>query len=110
MSPDVRTPAEPGRPILLRGGRVIDPASSRVEQADVLVRDGRIPHDGGQQGGPDDALVIEASHFVVCPRLIDLHVPLREPGGEHKETIACGARAAAAGGVTAVCAMPNSDP
>jgi dihydroorotase len=111
MNPDVGAhPHAAGRPILLRGGRVIDPARNRDERADVLLRDGRIAHVGAQQGAPDDALVLEAARFVVCPGLIDLHVHLREPGGEHKETIASGARAAAAGGFTAVCAMPNTDP
>src|SRR5688500_20170938 len=61
-------------------------------------------------GTPDGARTIDASGLVVCPALIDLHVHLREPGHEHKETIATGARAAAAGGFTAVCAMPNTDP
>jgi dihydroorotase len=97
-------------PILLRAGRVIDPAANRDEQADVLVDGGRIVGVGAGLGAPDGALVIDAAGLVVCPGLIDLHVHLREPGGEHKETIESGARAAAAGGFTAVCAMPNTDP
>ncbi|HEX6307849.1 MAG TPA: dihydroorotase [Longimicrobiales bacterium] len=104
------TESRPGESLLLRGGRVIDPASGRDGIADVLVRDGRIVDVGSDLGSPDDARVIDAGAFVVCPGLIDLHVHLREPGQEHKETIATGARAAAAGGFTAVCAMPNTDP
>jgi dihydroorotase len=59
---------------------------------------------------PDGVLLYDARGQIVCPGLIDVHVHLREPGGEHKETIATGTRAAAAGGFTAVCAMPNTDP
>jgi dihydroorotase len=99
-----------GRPLLLRGGRVIDPASGHDGIADVLVRDARIAAVGTGLGVPDDARVIDVNALVVCPGLIDLHVHLREPGQEHKETIATGSRAAAAGGFTAVCAMPNTDP
>lgn len=100
----------PGQPLLLRGGRVIDPASGHDATADVLLRAGRIVEVGSGFGVPDDAVVIDVAGLVVCPGLIDLHVHLREPGQEHKETIATGARAAAAGGFTAVCAMPNTDP
>jgi dihydroorotase len=100
----------PARPILIRAGRVIDPATGRDETADVFLRDGRVERVGRDIGRPDDAEVIDASGLVVVPGLIDLHVHLREPGQEHKETIATGARAAAAGGFTAVCAMPNTDP
>jgi dihydroorotase len=99
-----------GRPLLLRGGRVIDPSQSRDEVADVLLRDGAVIDMGRSLGEPDDAAVVDVSGLVVCPGLIDLHVHLREPGQEHKETIATGARAAAAGGFTAVCSMPNTDP
>ena len=100
----------PGQPLLLRGGRVIDPASGHDATADVLLRAGRIVEVGSGFGVPDDAVVIDVDGLVVCPGLIDLHVHLREPGQEHKETIATGARAAAAGGFAAVCAMPNTDP
>ena len=98
------------RPLLLRGGRVIDPAAGRDGVADVLLRDGRVTDVGSDLGRPDDAEVVDVAGLIVCPGLIDLHVHLREPGQEHKETIATGARAAAAGGFTAVCAMPNTDP
>ena len=100
----------PARPLVLRGGRVIDPAVGHDARADVLLRDGRVSAVGTGLGDPDDARIIDVSGLVVCPGLIDLHVHLREPGQEHKETIATGARAAAAGGFTAVCAMPNTDP
>ena len=96
--------------MLLRGGRVIDPASGRDEVCDVLLKDGVIEGVGANLGTPDGATVRDVSGMIVTPGLIDVHVHLREPGGEHKETIATGARAAAAGGFTAVCAMPNTDP
>jgi dihydroorotase len=99
-----------GRPLLLRGGRVVDPATGMDEVADVYLRDGRLQAVGRDIGTPDDAHVLDATGLVVAPGFIDLHVHLREPGQEHKETIATGARAAAAGGFTAVCAMPNTDP
>jgi dihydroorotase len=103
---------EPGmmRPLLLRGGHVVDPSTGRDEVADVLITDGLIAAVGQGLAAPDDADVRDVDGLIVCPGLIDLHVHLREPGGEHKETIASGARAAAAGGFTAVCAMPNTDP
>jgi dihydroorotase len=109
MATEHRAP-QAGQPLLLRGGRVIDPATSRDGTADVLLRGDRVVEVGTGLGTPDDAHVIDAAGLVVCPGLIDLHVHLREPGQEHKETIATGARAAAAGGFTAVCAMPNTDP
>jgi dihydroorotase len=101
---------EAGRPLLLRGGRVIDPSLRRDEVADVLLRDGSVVDVGRDLGTPDDARVLDVAGLIVAPGLIDLHVHLREPGQEHKETIATGARAAATGGFTAVCAMPNTDP
>ena len=77
---------------------------------DVLLVDGRVAARGGRVEGVGEAEVVEAAGLVVAPGLIDVHVHLREPGGEHKETIATGARAAAAGGFTSVCAMPNTNP
>src|SRR5262249_31164343 len=95
--------------ILLRGGRGVDPATKRDGAFDVLLADGK-----GQEGKarlrPRGAEGVEARGVVVCPGLLDLHVHLREPGREDKETIATGTRAAAAGGFTAVCAMPNTQP
>ncbi|WP_428274098.1 dihydroorotase [Candidatus Palauibacter sp.] len=95
---------------LLTGGRVIDPSSGLDEVRDVLVRDGRV--EAVEQGvaGPEGIPRIEAEGLVVAPGLIDVHVHLREPGAEHKETIRTGAQSAAAGGFTTIWAMPNTDP
>ena len=98
------------RPILIRGGRVLDPSRGTDEVTDLLVADGKVQALGRDLGRPDDALVVEAAGKVVAPGLIDLHVHLREPGQEDLETVATGAMAAAAGGFSAVCAMPNTDP
>jgi dihydroorotase len=110
MATDGWTNTPPGAPLLLRGGRVIDPSQEYDEVADVLLRDGRVSAVGSDLAAPGDATVLDVAGLVVAPGFIDLHVHLREPGHEHKETIATGARAAAAGGFTAVCAMPNTDP
>lgn len=98
------------RPILLKGGRVIDPSQNLDGVLDLLVAEGHIS--GPWQGleVPEGAEVINCSGLVVAPGLVDLHVHLREPGDEHKETIASGARAATAGGYTSICAMPNTRP
>ncbi len=98
------------RPLLLRGGRVIDPSQKLDRVLDVLLVAGKVAGVAERLSAQSDAEVVDVAGLVVCPGLIDLHVHLREPGGEHKETIATGARAAAAGGFTAVCAMPNTDP
>jgi len=98
------------RPLLLRGGRVVDPSTGVDEVADVLLIDGLVEAIGRGLGAPDGADERDVAGLVVCPGLIDLHVHLREPGYEHKETIATGVHAAVAGGFTAVCAMPNTDP
>ena len=98
------------RPLLLRGGRVIDPSQSFDQPADVLIVDGKIAAVGTSAGTPDGAEVRDVAGRIVAPGLVDIHVHLREPGNEDEETVASGARAAAAGGFTAVCAMPNTDP
>lgn len=98
------------RDVLLKGGRLVDPSSKLDGIGDLLVRDGRIESVGGTIAAPADATVIDCSGQVVAPGFIDVHCHLREPGREDVETIATGARAAAAGGFTAVCAMPNTDP
>ena len=97
-------------PLLLKGGRVVDPSRDLDEAADVLIQDGRIAAVGVELGAPDEAEVRDVRGGVVAPGLVDIHVHLREPGNEDVETIASGTRAAAAGGFTAVCAMPNTDP
>jgi len=96
--------------LLIRGGRVIDPSRGTDDIVDVLLRDGRIEAVGRNIPAGPGAGVLDAAGKVVAPGLIDIHVHLREPGFEHAETIATGAMAAAAGGFTAVCAMPNTDP
>src|SRR6058998_2736652 len=78
--------------------------------ADVLIQDGKIAGVGRGLTAPDGAIVRNVTGKVVAPGLVDLHVHLREPGNEDEETVASGARAAAAGGFTAICAMPNTDP
>jgi dihydroorotase len=98
------------RPLFLKGGRVVDPSTGTDQVLDLLLSDGRVAAVGSDLEAPEGARVAECAGKVVTPGLIDVHVHLREPGGEHKETIASGARAAAAGGFTAVCAMPNTDP
>lgn len=98
------------RPLLLKGGRVIDPSRRTDGVADVYIVDGRIEAVGHNITGSPDAETVDAAGKVVAPGLIDLHVHLREPGQEDLETVATGAMAAAAGGFTAVCAMPNTDP
>jgi dihydroorotase len=98
------------RPLLLRGGRVIDPSQTMDAAVDVLLVEGLVAAVGENLSAPDDAEAVDVSGLIVTPGLIDVHVHLREPGQEHKETISTGARAAAAGGFTAVVAMPNTDP
>lgn len=93
---------------VIRGGRVIDPASGVDRTDDVVVIGGRIASIGASI--PKNWPTVDASGLIVCPGLIDMHVHLREPGGEHKETIETGSRAAAAGGFTGVACMPNTAP
>ena len=95
---------------LLKSGRVVDPSQGLDEILDLLLVDGIVASIGKDISGPEDADVIDCSGLIVSPGLIDVHVHLREPGEEHKETIATGVQAAVAGGYTAVCAMPNTDP
>ena len=93
---------------LLRNGRVIDPANKRDEIADLLIVDGRIADlSAAPQSGVKE---IDCTGLVVAPGLIDIHVHLREPGQSAKETIATGAKAAAAGGFTSIVCMPNTSP
>ena len=95
--------------LVLKGGRVIDPSQGLDEDLDVLIEDGHVSKVGNRLD-TRRGRIIDVRRRVVCPGFIDLHTHLREPGREDKETIATGTRAAAAGGFTAVCAMPNTDP
>ncbi len=96
--------------LLIRGGRVVDPASSVDAVQDVLVSDGTIAKIGKSLSAPAGTTTLDAAGKLVCPGFIDMHVHLREPGYEYKETVATGTRAAAAGGFTAVCCMANTNP
>ena len=96
--------------LLLRGGRVIDPANNLDAVQDVLLAHGKIERLGQNLEAPEGTEVVDASGKIVCPGFIDMHVHLREPGDEYKETVATGTRAAAAGGFTAVCCMANTNP
>jgi dihydroorotase len=95
--------------LLLAGGRVVDPARSVDAVLDVLLEGGKVAQ-VGRRLRAKGAEVVDVKGLVVCPGFIDIHTHLREPGREDKETIATGTRAAAAGGFTAVCAMPNTEP
>ncbi|MDQ6987722.1 MAG: dihydroorotase [Mariprofundaceae bacterium] len=94
--------------LLIRGGRVIDPANGLDGIADVLIKDGKIAAIGKKTAAAKEE--IDAKGLIVCPGLIDMHVHLREPGQEWKEDIESGSRAAAAGGITSMCCMPNTTP
>jgi dihydroorotase len=98
------------KPLLIRGGRVIDPSRRTDGVADVYVVGGKIEAVGRNIAAGEGVEIIDATGQVVAPGLIDLHVHFREPGQEELETVATGAMAAAAGGFTTVCAMPNTDP
>jgi len=95
--------------LLIRGGRIIDPAHNIDEKGNVLVTDGKIAGTGDITPVAGCA-VLDAEGLVVCPGFIDLHCHLRQPGFEEKETIATGSRAAARGGFTTICCMPNTNP
>src|ERR1700680_4005612 len=95
--------------LLIKNGRVIDPASGHDAVADVWIEDGVIKGVGTNLAAAG-AEVFDATGLVVAPGFIDMHVHLREPGFEHAETIESGSRAAAAGGFTSICCMPNTKP
>jgi dihydroorotase len=95
--------------LLIKNGRVIDPASRTDRVADVLIVDGRVAGIGSDLSA-NGAEVFDASGLIVAPGFIDMHVHLREPGFEHAENIESGSRAAAAGGFTSICCMPNTKP
>ena len=95
--------------ILIKNGRLVDPANGRDEVCDILICGNEIKKIGSGLS-EEDAVLIDAEGKIVMPGLIDLHVHLREPGFEYKETVETGARAAAHGGVTTICPMPNTNP
>src|SRR5688572_17480637 len=106
-------PSEVGpnrKPLLIRGGRVIDPRNRRDEIADILIEGRHIQQVGKGLKPTADAEILEAAGLWVVPGLIDIHVHLREPGQEEKETIGTGTMAAVLGGFTAVACMPNTVP
>jgi dihydroorotase len=96
--------------LLIKGGRVIDPSQGLDEVLDLLVEKGLVKELGKGLSAPAGAEVVDASGKCVVPGLIDMHVHLRDPGLEYKEDIVSGTRAAAAGGFTSVCCMPNTKP
>ena len=96
--------------LLLKNGRLLDPANKLDTVGDLLIVDGKIAKAGGTIEGGTDAQVIDCQGAFVTPGFVDVHCHLREPGREDVETVATGARAAAAGGFTAICAMPNTEP
>ena len=95
--------------LLVKGGQVIDPANNRDDMLDILVEDGKISKIGRNLKARN-AEILDAAGKIVCPGFIDIHAHLREPGFEYKEDLASGTRAAAAGGFTTVCCMPNTNP
>lgn len=99
------------RPLLIRGGRIIDPSRKLDGPGSVLIVDGKVADAGSEpEHLPDNVSVLDAKGKIVCPGFIDLHCHLREPGFEDKETIATGTKAAARGGFTTICCMPNTNP
>ena len=98
------------RPLVIRGGWLIDPLHRLSALRDLVLRDGRVADVLEKAPAIENARVVDASGRWVLPGLIDLHVHLREPGDESKETILSGSRAAVAGGFTAMVAMPNTRP
>ncbi|HXZ94859.1 MAG TPA: amidohydrolase family protein, partial [Dehalococcoidia bacterium] len=101
--------------LLIRGGHIIDPSQGIDQIGDVLIVEGMIVHLGGKistviASEAKQFQAIDAAGLVVSPGFIDLHCHLREPGFEDKETIATGTKAAAIGGFTTICCMPNTEP
>jgi dihydroorotase len=98
------------KPLLIQGGQIIDPSQGIDITGNLLITDGKISWRGKGEELPTDYDILNAKGLVVCPGFIDLHCHLRQPGDEEKETIASGSRAAARGGFTTICCMPNTNP
>ena len=96
--------------VLIKGGSVIDPAKNSKKNSDILIKNGLISDVGQNLDVEAGTITVDATNLTVSPGFVDLHCHLREPGEEHKETISTGTKAAAAGGFTTVCAMPNTVP
>jgi dihydroorotase len=96
--------------LLIRGGRVIDPSQDIDKTASLMIKDGKILWLGTGKPPEENYAILEAAGLIVCPGFIDLHCHLRQPGNEDKETIATGSLAAARGGFTTICCMPNTNP
>jgi dihydroorotase len=96
--------------VLIMGGRILDSSQNLDQTGNLLIAEGRVQKAGKRIASDSSYEVIDAAGLVVCPGFIDLHCHLRQPGFEYKETLASGARAAARGGFTTVCCMPNTDP
>lgn len=94
--------------LLVKGGRVVNPAMQQDEICDILIENGKIKEVGANLSA-DGAEIFDASGLVVAPGFIDMHVHLRQPGQSGKETIETGTKAAAAGGITRVATMPNTN-
>ncbi len=96
--------------LLIRGGRVIDPSQDIDKTASLMIKDGKILWLGDGDPPEENYAILDAGGLIVCPGFIDLHCHLRQPGNEDKETIATGSLAAARGGFTTICCMPNTNP
>jgi len=96
--------------LLIRNGRVVDPSQGLDQGMDILVEDGHVAAIGERLEAPARVKILDAAGLVVAPGFIDLHTHLREPGFEYKETIETGSKAAVAGGFTAICCMPDTEP
>ena len=108
-----RPPKRQNRPLALIHARLVDPAGKRDETGGILVEDGIIREIGPQVSRghvPEEAEIVDCAGHVLAPGLVDMRVQLREPGEEHQETIETGSLAAAAGGVTSMVCLPNTDP
>ena len=97
-------------PLLVRDARLLDPASALDTRGDLLILDGAVADFGAGVVPPEGAEVLDADGLCLAPGLVDMRAALGEPGAEHRETIASAAQAAAAGGITTLCALPDTDP